>query len=45
MIAEDPGFLGDARPDAFLGGVGEQSGSGPVKISRGRNETGLTQSR
>ncbi|MBB5765250.1 hypothetical protein ABEV34_12630 [Methylorubrum rhodesianum] len=23
MIAEDPGFLGEARPDAFLGGVGE----------------------
>lgn len=23
MIAEDPGFLGQARPDAFLGGVGE----------------------
>ncbi|MEH3118579.1 MAG: hypothetical protein PGN25_13560 [Methylorubrum populi] len=23
MIAEDPGFLGRARPDAFLGGVGE----------------------
>jgi hypothetical protein len=23
MIAEDPGFLGDTRPDAFLGGVGE----------------------
>lgn len=23
MIAEEPGFLGQARPDAFLGGVGE----------------------
>ncbi len=23
MIAEEPGFLGEARPDAFLGGVGE----------------------
>jgi hypothetical protein len=23
MIAEDPGFLDQARPDAFLGGVGE----------------------
>ncbi len=23
MIAEEPGFLGQAQPDAFLGGVGE----------------------